>query len=146
MQEIKWYETYEVGFPELDRDHRRLFDIANSIIRALDDGDYDAAKLLAAGFIDALRQHFPREERFLDEIGYPGRDTHAGYHRQLLRRAEKFLGQLDSRAEDESLADPFDELVEVLIADLRGGDLNFRSFLLEQGIDKAIKEKRYIWL
>ena len=146
MREIEWYETYEIGFPALDRDHRRLFDIANGIIRALGEGDYGGCKPLAAGFVDALKQHFPREEKFLEEIGYPGRDKHAGYHRQLLQRAEKFLERLEGRAEDETLAEPLAELVSVLIADLRGGDLNFRSFLLEEGTKKAMMGKRYTWL
>lgn len=142
MREIEWYENYELGFPAIDNDHRRLFDAANRIIRALGDGKFAECKRLAGEFVDTLKQHFPREEGFLREIGYPGLETHAGYHRQLLERAEKFTELCNEATDWASIKEPLAELISVLVADLRGGDLNFRTFLVEKGLDKALIEER----
>ena len=47
---------------------------------------------------------------------------------------------------EQSMSEPLSELVSVLIADLRGGDLRFRTFLLEKGLNEEVLAKRTIWL
>jgi hemerythrin-like metal-binding protein len=91
MEQIEWHETYAIGLPQLDDDHRRLIDLANAIIAAHDDGDCPEYQRRGADFVAALREHFPREEKFLAEIEYPHLETHAGYHRRMIERAEAFL-------------------------------------------------------
>ena len=148
MKGIEWHETYALGFPQLDDDHRRLIELANDIIGALDKRDYEGCKKRALDFVDALRQHFPKEEKFLEEIEYPELDLHAGYHRQMLERAEDFLRLCEVIGEKESLTEQMEELISALLADVRGGDLDFRTHLLEKGLNKALVEERVgsIWI
>ncbi len=146
MKRIEWHETYALGFPQLDEDHRRLVNLANDIIAALDDKDHEECKRRAAVFVDALREHFPREERFLAEIKYPKLDLHAGYHRQMLDRAEEFQRLCERVGEEKGLTNQLEQLISALLSDVRGGDLDFRSHLLEIGLDKALERFGSIWL
>lgn len=147
MKRIEWHETYALGFPQLDKDHRRLLDLANEIIGALDDKDHEECQLRVEQFVEALRQHFPREERFLAEIEYPRLELHAGYHRQMLERAEEFRRVCERLGEEKGLTDQLEQLITALLADVRGGDLHFRTHLLEKGLNKALTERfGFIWL
>ena len=149
MKEIEWFETYETGFEEIDHDHRNIFDIANGTMRALARGDREECLRLAGDFVIALETHFPREEAFLKEIGYPNVRKHAAHHKGLLRQATRFADLCGGADEDGPLpAEPFEKLVSVMLADFRGGDLEFRGFLLEKGLDKAMVEERFgsVWL
>jgi hemerythrin len=149
MKEIEWFETYETGFEEIDHDHRNIFDIANGTMRALKRGDREECLRLAADFVVALETHFPREEAFLKEIGYPNVRKHAAHHKGLLRQATRFADLCGRADEDGPLpAEPFEKLVSVMLADFRGGDLEFRTFLMEKGLDKAMVEDRFgsVWL
>ena len=149
MKEIEWFETYETGFEAIDHDHRNPFGVANATMRALARGDRDECLRLAADFVAALEAHFPREEAFLEEIGYPQIAKHAAHHKGLLRQAKRFAEQCRAPAADGPLpAAPFEKLVSVMLADFRGGDLDFRRFLRDKGLDKAMVEERFgsVWL
>jgi len=41
MEFIEWHETYALGFPEIDDDHRTIFNILNNILSALNDKDWE---------------------------------------------------------------------------------------------------------
>ena len=150
MDQIQWHETYALGFPHLDDDHRRLIDLANAVIRALDEMDYTECRRRGEAFVEVLREHFPREEKFLAEIEYPQLEAHANYHRQMLERAEEFLRLCDRAGEgvQTDFDEQLEQLISALLSDVRGGDLDFRTHLVEKGLNKALIEERYgsIWL
>lgn len=148
MKEIEWFETYETGFEEIDHDHRNIFDIANGTMRALARGDRDECLRLAGDFVTALETHFPREEAFLRQIGYPHVAKHAAHHQGLLRQANRFADLCGRPGQGALPTEPFEKLVSVMLSDFRGGDLDFRTFLMEKGLDKAMVEDRFgsVWL
>lgn len=82
------------------------------------------------------------------EIGYTKLKLHATYHRRLLARAKEFARQCKNKKDEESLKAFFVRLVSSLLADVRGGDLDFRTHLLEKDLDKALIKERFgsIWI
>jgi len=66
----------------------------------------------------------------------------------MLEGAEKFALLCETETDGERLEERLEELVSALMKDVRGGDLNFRTDLLEKGLDKALSDRRMIsiWL
>ena len=86
---LNWHDSYNCGEPSIDQEHRKLFDLANSLItsaftRIEDSRDFDSAmeKLLAH-----VVQHFAHEEDILAQYHYTELDDHKQAHKLLLVHA-----------------------------------------------------------
>ena len=74
-----------VGIPDLDNDHKQLFDLLNGLNLSITEGKspVEIKKWLQLIIEDAA-QHFSHEENILIEKKYPGVDAHAKTHSQIL--------------------------------------------------------------
>ncbi|OIP18143.1 MAG: hypothetical protein AUK53_01260 [Betaproteobacteria bacterium CG2_30_59_46] len=86
---LKWHESYDCGEPTIDQEHRKLFDLANTLINAAfkresNPLEFDEAlkKLLAH-----VAQHFADEEVILAQHHYAGLEVQAQAHKRLIERA-----------------------------------------------------------
>jgi len=75
---MEWKDSYSVGDPVFDNDHRRLIDLINRVAEAEREG------LPVDWALDELdeyaRYHFGREERRLETLGYPRLKEHKKEH------------------------------------------------------------------
>jgi hemerythrin len=97
-----WSDSYSVGVPELDQQHKVLFEIINCV------ADFGASSSAARSesfhnILNSLfayvHKHFAEEQAYLRKIQYPEYEDHVAQH-------ESFLNDLDSlsnRAMDENL-------------------------------------------
>lgn len=91
MSNIVWSETLSVGRMEIDAEHKQLISIANSLLRAMQEGrdKNDFAKIL-----HELREytvfHFNNEEEYMRSIDYPDLNKHIEEHNILKRRVKDF--------------------------------------------------------
>jgi hemerythrin-like metal-binding protein len=89
---IVWSETLLIGKLEIDAEHKQLIRIANSLLRAMQEGrnKNDFAKIL-----HELREytvfHFNNEEEYMRSIGYPDLNKHIEEHNTLKKRVKGFL-------------------------------------------------------
>ncbi len=100
MSFIEWSDDYKVGIAAIDNDHQTLFGLVNRLHDRIKAGDgEDAVGDALDGLIDYIDTHFAREERYMDECGYPGLVAHARKHRDLARtvRSLKTLFEDDPR-------------------------------------------------
>jgi hemerythrin len=91
MDLIPWDESYRVGVPVIDEDHRKLFALINELFAAIAAGA--GADQVAAAFEDLVlytRVHFGREEQFMAKAGYPGLAVHKAAHERLVARVLEF--------------------------------------------------------
>ncbi len=98
-----------VGVPEIDDDHRELIALYTALVRALQrDHDVETFALGFHGLIHRVRQHFAREERLMQAVGYNGLACHRVLHRKFLHDAEDFLVHVIERHDEtECLTDLF---------------------------------------
>jgi len=89
--ELTWQDSYRSGHPEIDAEHRRLFDLANRVMGEAFVPEPDHGRLVVAvsALVDHVQQHFEHEERILEAHGFPGLTGHSKAHRHLLRRARE---------------------------------------------------------
>lgn len=76
-----------VGNEQIDREHRRLFEIAEKVYDALSAGNGTAvikAHAAIAELLDYAETHFASEEALMQSVDYPYLDTHRKLHRHLL--------------------------------------------------------------
>lgn len=99
MAFFEWKDTYSVGVPVLDSQHRVLIEIINEL------HDLERQHGDIRGVLDQLdwyvREHFSLEEKMLKQAGYPDFDLHVMEHRAF----EKWLrdGQFHLRVTGEDM-------------------------------------------
>lgn len=87
---MPWTTALSVGIPQIDDQHKTLFDKAEKLFEA---GKNNQAKEYVGELLvfleDYTKKHFADEERYMQSIGYPGleeqKTAHAGFVRQLTK-------------------------------------------------------------
>lgn len=83
---VQWSDDYLVGIAAIDNDHKTLFALVNRLHDRIKAGDgEDAVGDALDGLVDYIDTHFAREERYMEECGYPDIIPHAQKHRDLAR-------------------------------------------------------------
>lgn len=78
MQPLEWNAAYELGHPELDAEHRSLFEVLRAILTGFCDLDLLDTQIKLLEHYIAV--HFGREERLMAESGYPFLAEHQHQH------------------------------------------------------------------
>jgi len=86
MVKMVWRDAYSTGIRVIDEDHKMLFSIINNLVDEIDSGStLDSRKI--SSVLEALNayvaSHFTREERFLEQFGYPELANHRHSHDAL---------------------------------------------------------------
>ena len=82
---FKWTCDMEIGHPEIDEQHTKLFVLGEAVVESLTNSD--EKKLTVAhlqAFIVFAREHFKYEEGLMRSAGYPEVEQHARDHASLL--------------------------------------------------------------
>lgn len=118
---IQWRDKMSVGSKVLDDDHKRLIDILNAFEEMTRNGaDFEALDQIFQKLADYTREHFAREEKILEEIGYPLRNTHQDQHRSMvawLLKAYKTYKARRQAAEAQGITSDhecYEELLKIL--------------------------------
>jgi len=84
MKDLQWKDEYLLGLPELDMQHKGIFDC---LITIAEEGLAKNERWLADSHIVQLgtlvREHFSLEESLMRILGYPELDRHIEEHRQF---------------------------------------------------------------
>lgn len=85
ISEFAWKERYSLGNSEIDEQHKKLFELINSV------PDANESQLLT--IVDEISRyvayHFTSEEKLMKEINYPEMDEHIMEHRALIEEAKE---------------------------------------------------------
>ena len=78
---LAWSEEFELGCPQIDAQHKRLFELVNNLVKACTEG-YDR-KILNETLdflVNYTVEHLRDEEEFQLRYGYPGFEHHKQLH------------------------------------------------------------------
>lgn len=131
MHRIEWSADLDLGIPSLDRDHRRLVDLANAFFAAAESGrDKAALNGLMIEIIDLTRDHFAREETLLDRSDYPDLPAHKLEHANLLEDAKLFRDSYaNGEAQPQVTIEAAEFLSRWLLDHIRNQDKRFAPFV-----------------
>jgi len=94
---IEWSPAIQVGFPEIDKQHQRLVEIANDLNTAMHSGGgTQAAGKILNELVDYTVKHFAYEESQMNKHGYADQEAHKEAHRKLVAEVSAFKAKFDS--------------------------------------------------
>jgi hemerythrin-like metal-binding protein len=91
MPAVTWDGTYSVKVPEIDAQHKRLFDLINGFSEAIMNKQAtEGMKKIIHGLIQYTEFHFQYEERLMERCRYSGLDAQRAAHRAFVQKMTGF--------------------------------------------------------
>jgi hemerythrin len=91
-QPFEWQSDYAMGDPEIDAQHRMLFDLANRILTIMDPHQgFGELKAAIQALLDYIQVHFEAEEERMREWGYPELEHHQALHAAIRRDISRLI-------------------------------------------------------
>lgn len=128
LNRIRWLDSFEMGIPAIDDDHRALIEKAGAIQDAIEAGNTAECCRMIGEFMNDVRAHFTREEACLAECGYPGAGDHKRNHGKLLARGME-AEAICREGRADRIMEGMQEMIGMLIGDMVESDYEFKSFL-----------------
>ena len=126
---VEWKESYTVGVADLDNDHKRLIELINRFQTAYKYHTGEEFELQALNeLVDYTRYHFEREEKMMEEAGYPDLEEHKEIHRNMIVKVGRFQKEYQQTGH-EALDGVASFLSEWLIDHINGTDKKYSPFL-----------------
>jgi len=95
MISLEWNDTLRVGHPLIDAQHQEIFARFDALLEGCNTGRAVASLQELFDFLHVyVREHFQVEEQLMQALEYPGREQHAGEHRDFTRRLTALRSQL----------------------------------------------------
>ena len=93
---LKWTEANAVFLPEIDAEHRHLFQIAESLEAAIR-GNSGTARILESmrALTAGAEDHFAHEERQMHSTHYPSLAWHKHQHDTFRKRMQEFSQRIE---------------------------------------------------
>lgn len=85
MALLQWKESYDLGIPSVDHEHRELIGMINAVYDHLaDESDAEAVESCLEDIYAGIASHFALEERHMREFAYAEYQAHKDDHEDLL--------------------------------------------------------------
>jgi hemerythrin-like metal-binding protein len=96
-----WKDSYSVGVEEIDKHHKKLFEIVNSLYEEclVPGGDLNSSGRIVE-LMEYAEYHFAAEEERMKQIGFEGREEHIRMHKKFISKLEK-LQRLSVRSDED---------------------------------------------
>ncbi len=125
--------SFLLEYDALDQDHRRLADIVNQVVKAIDDGEAEKCEKLVIDLVKSAKSHFADEEALLVKIGYPNVKKHQDHHANLNTKMDHMIEFAKMAGENQMARDSLrKELVFFLMDDVITTDMDFKTFVQEK--------------
>lgn len=124
--------SFLLEYEALDRDHQRLADIINQVVKAIEDDEAEKCEALVIDLVKSAKSHFAKEEALLIKIGYPNVEKHQDHHRSLNNKMDHMIEFAKMAAENQMARDSLrKEMVFFLMDDVITTDMDFKNFVAE---------------
>ncbi|NLB88014.1 MAG: hemerythrin family protein [Syntrophomonadaceae bacterium] len=123
---IQWKDDYSLGIEEIDKQHQRLFEIADQAYQILKD-DFSIDKFdQVIAILEELKEyavyHFKTEEEYMQKIGYRKFLSHKVIHDDFIRKVQETdLNKVDENP-DKYLLEVLDFIVNWIDEHILGVD------------------------
>ena len=131
---IAWKDEYSVGIDSIDEQHRKLINLINQLITAVDysTGEEFEREALAE-LVEYTKTHFIYEEGLMEDNGYPDFEAHRAQHRLMIAEVDVVLTEYE-KDHDLAMRHASDYLKDWLINHINGTDKQYSSFLIGKGV------------
>ncbi len=97
MSFFQWEQRYALGFESIDEDHKVLVGLINELFESISKGEGNRAiQGIVSRLVDYGRNHFKREEFYMQSINYPETLNHTSQHNEFIKKIDGFVEKLDA--------------------------------------------------
>ena len=86
MAELIWTSKIEIDCGEIDRDHKKLLLIFNTLLSCKGSLSNAEVSVVIDDLIGYTKSHFTREEQIQKTINYPGANEHSKQHNEIITK------------------------------------------------------------
>lgn len=135
---MEWTKQMSVGIDLLDDDHKRLFDMINSLF-VTDARNQNRTHLhnMLVELLDYTNFHFGREEEYMERCHYPGFDTHKAAHQTFITQVTDLKNDFDNGNEIMLRIDLILLLKDWLLEHIQTTDQLYRPFVNPKSLDQT---------
>lgn len=128
--DMKWQDSWNSGHKEIDKQHKKILKIVNSIIETIfKEGEYEVLENKLYDLLEHLEYHFEYEDSLLRELGYPYEYDHRMLHVELLKKIKNLI-EKQKKVGNITHADIFEFIVgELVVEHLVKEDTKFFGYL-----------------
>ncbi|HIP91940.1 MAG TPA: hemerythrin, partial [Thermotoga sp.] len=95
-----WKERYKIGAPLVDQQHKELFKRVSAFIQVVQSDvpwelKVEKVKETLSFMQRYVIEHFEAEEKFQEEIGYPGLEEHRKIHEQFKGAIQQYVDRFE---------------------------------------------------
>jgi hemerythrin len=106
VRRLKWSNNYRVFIPELDAQHKGVFEMVEALGKAASaEAAADVIPAVAEKLVTLMTRHFALEERLMRSSAYPAQDWHRRQHNTARSRIAPLEAGL--RSGDRQAAEAF---------------------------------------
>lgn len=135
---FKWKDRYNLHIPEIDQQHKRLFEIGNEAyeLAKLNDGfdHYDEIVYIIDQLLDYTKYHFEYEEKLMKKYEYVGLDHQFKEHTYYVDKIRSFSSQDIDENQQQSVLEILDFLSEWISSHILISDRKYANDFKERGI------------
>jgi hemerythrin len=97
MDKVAWKDSYRIDIERIDRQHKKLFELANLFFEALESTKCQGLVVpVLLGLLSYTKVHFSEEEAVMKEINYPDFAAHQIEHQWLREQVETAMMHLNN--------------------------------------------------
>ena len=142
LESVVWNDSYSVGVPALDDQHKKLVGMINRLAdchAARSNGSSGAFHEVLSRMFDYTQVHFKDEEDYLQRIGYPRLADHKTEHAAFVGKMAAFSMAASEGIQDEAAVHRY--LKAWLLSHILESDMQYRSFV--ESKLKCLSRNRY---
>lgn len=87
---IEWRDSLSVGNEFIDDDHKRLIELINLYEKAVSQHNPAILEEAFRGLFEYAHTHFKREEKMMEAVHFPHRNSHKELHAKLIGSIDDF--------------------------------------------------------
>lgn len=123
---IEWSAALEIGNPAIDRQHKKLFELAAQMVS---DSDHMRVMRTLAALSDYVVVHFREEEKLLEQVGYPHLAAHKALHDNFRSRLARLYANAGGMTLDQIAAEVRRLINEWLAQHIMAADREYAQHL-----------------
>ncbi len=133
VDKIIWDDSFSVGVPVLDEQHKELIKMINKLVESNQlSADSEIVSETLYDMTRYMNYHFRTEENYLLDSDYPGYSTHKQQHDQFMEKTIQFCEETINRKENIP-AEVLSFLMDWLTNHILKSDMQYKPHLNSRG-------------
>jgi hemerythrin len=127
---MTWKDSFALGIPQIDKQHRELCDQVDKLFEACSKGKGSDEVLKTLNFLEQYTvKHFADEEAFQQKVRYPGYVQHKAKHTEFIKTVTKLKSEATAQGVNVSMVIKINQTIsDWLISHIKAVDSELKAY------------------